>query len=241
MKTANSLAGGGSADILRSVAEQLKAPLAVISRQAELAQALDSAEAVDDLLAVQVQASAALKLVDAYLLGLGLAQGQEALDLEPVSLPSVITSAAHDLYDLARQHNVELEVQIAGKYGPVTASQRGLKAALTSLGYGLVEAASEETSHRTLTLAVHRTPHGLVAGMYGRQYRELEADEWRTALRLCGRASQPFTALSAGSGAGLFVADSIMRFMDSRLRVGRHNKEVGLAATFLPSPQLTFI
>ncbi len=240
MQAANSLAGGGTADVLQAVAEQLKVPLTIIARQAELNQALGTVEPAD-LRAMHVQATTALTLVDCYLLGLALAQGQTHLELEPVSLSSILTSTAHDLYYLARQNNVELDVQITGKYEPVMANQRGLKAALLSLGYGLVEAGGDQgRKHRHLTLAAHRTPHGLVAGMYG-EYQDLEAHEWRTALKLCGQASQPFTALCAGSGAGLFVADTILRSMTTQLRVGRRQKEAGLAATFRPSQQMVFV
>ena len=241
VQAANSLAGGGTIDVLQAVAEQLKVPLTIIARQAELNQALGTVES-SDLRAIHVQATTALTLVDCYLLGLSLAQGQTQLSLEPVSLSSVLTSTAHDLYYLARQNNVDLEVQVAGKYEPVMANQRGLKAALLSLGYGLIEAGGADQARRQkhLTLSAHRTPHGLVAGMYG-EYEDLEAHEWRTALKLCGQASQPFTALCAGSGAGLFVADTILRSMTTQLRVGRRQKEAGLAATFRPSQQLVFV
>lgn len=232
--------GGASADVLQAVAEQLKVPLTIIARQAELSQALGAAQP-DDLRAMQVQATTALTLVDCYLLGLALAQGQMRLELEPVSLSSMLTSAAHELYYLARQHNIELEVQVAGKYGPVMANHRGLQAALVSLGYGLIgSGAQPDGRYRHITLGAHRTPHGLVAGMYG-DYEDLEAHEWRTALKLCGQASQPFNAVCAGSGAGLFVADTILRAMTTQLRVGRRQKEAGLAATFQPSRQLAFV
>lgn len=239
MQTGTSLAGGEITDVLRSVAEQLKVPLTIIARQAELSQVVGAVP--QDLRAMQVHAAAALTLVDCYLLGLALADGQTLLELEPVSLSSVLTSAAQDLYHLARQQNVELDVRVAGKYEPVMANQRGLKAALTSLGYGLLETVEAQTNKRHyLTFAVHRTPHGLVAGVYG-QYKDLEAHEWRTALKLRGKVNQPFTALCAGSGAGLFVADAILRSMTTKLRVGRHQKEAGLAATFQSSKQLAFL
>lgn len=233
-------AGGvETAGLLRSVAEQLKVPLTIIARQAELSQLAGKAD-VQEFAAVHSQATAALSLVDSYLLGLELSREQAHLELEPVSVSSALVGIAHDLYYVARQNGVELEVQVAGKYEPVMANQRGLRAALLSLGYGLVEATGEQQTRRHLTLAVHRTPHGIVAGIYS-DFQDLEAKEWRTALELCGHAPQPFTGLSAGSGAGLFVADAIMRSMDTRLRVGRHQKECGLAATFHPSQQLAFV
>lgn len=239
MQALNSLAGGNTADVLQAVAEQLKVPLTIIARQAELSQALGVQP--DDLHAMRVQATTALTLVDCYLLGLALAQGQTHLELEPVSLSSMLTSTAHDLYYLARQNNIELEVQLSGKYEPVMANHRGLQAALLSLGYGLIESSNGDAQkHRHITLAAHRTPHGLVAGMYG-EYEDLEAQGWRKAIKLCGQTPQPFTALCAGSGAGLFVADTIFRSMTSQLRVGRRQKETGLAATFKPSHQLAFV
>lgn len=231
--------GGEATDLLRSVAEQLKVPLTIIARQAELSQLAGKVEA-QELATVHSQAATALALVDSYLLGLELSREQANLELEPVSVSSTLVGIAHDLYFVARQNGVDLEVQVAGKYEPVMANQRGLRAALLSLCYGLVEATGEQQNRRHLTLAVHRTPHGIVAGMYS-DFQDLEAKAWRTALELRGRAAQPFTALSAGSGAGLFVADAIMRSMDTRLRVGRHQKECGLAATFHPSQQLAFV
>lgn len=239
MRAASNKAGGEATDLLRAVAEQLKVPLTIIARQAELSQLVGRAE-VTDLAAMHSQAATALTLVDSYLLGLELLREQSSLELEPVSVSSVLTTVAHDLYHLARQNKVELDVQVAGKYEPVMAHQAGLRAALVSLGYGLIEASGDRGAYRHLTLAAHRTPHGIVAGIYG-AYENLEAQEWRTALALCGQATQPFTALSAGSGAGLFVADAILRSMATQLRVGRHQKETGLATTLRPSQQLAFV
>lgn len=242
MQTA-SLVANPSTDVLRSVAEQLKVPLTIIARQAELGQSLGGLQA-KDLDSMQVQTAVALNLVDCYLLGLSVTQGQTNLELEPVSLSSVFAGLAHDLYYLARDNQVDLEVHVAGKYGPVMANQRGLRAALVSLGYDMIEAAAAQEnkskSRRHLSLAVHRTPHGLVAGMYVR-HPEIEAGHWRRALKLRSRANQPLASFSTGSAAGMFVADTILRSMESRLRVGRHDKEVGLAATFQPSKQLALV
>lgn len=237
---AGDAAGGETTNLLRAVAEQLKIPLTAIARQAELHQ-LQGAVELHDVARMHSQAAAALTLVDCYLFGLELMREQTSLALEPVSVSSTFVDIAHDLHGVAGQYGVDLELSIAGKYEPVMAHPRGLRAALLSLGYGLVEAqAAQEVKRHTLTLAVHRTSQGIVAGMYG-EYQHLDASAWRTALKLCGQASQPFTALTSGSGAGLFVADTILRSMQSRLRVGRHQKASGLAATFQPSQQLAFV
>ncbi len=228
-------------NLLLSVAEQLKAPLTAIARQAELGQLTGQVE-LTDAAVIRVQATAALTLVDSYLLGLDLMRRQTNLQLEPVSLSSTITDAAHDLSRFAGYYNVQLEVEVLGKYGPVMGNPQGLRAALLSLGFALVEAQASQDMRgpKRVVLAAHRTPHGIVTGIYG-QYEKLSAMHWRTALGLAGRARQPISSLTSSAGAGLFVADVILRSMESRLRVGRFQHQSGLAATFQPSQQLSIV
>lgn len=231
----------GADSLLLSVAEQLKAPLTAIARQAELGQLTGQVE-LTDAAAIRTQATAALTLVDSYLLGLDLMHRQTSLQLEPVSISSTVTDAAHDLSRFAAHYNVQLEVEVLGKYGPVMSNPQGLRAALLSLGFAMVEAQASQDMKgpRRIVLATHRTPHGIVTGVYG-QYEKLSAEHWRAALGLVGRARQPISALTSGNGAGLFVADIILRSMESQLRVGRFHRQNGLAATFQPSQQLTIV
>lgn len=227
-------------ELLVSVAEQLKVPLAIIARQAELRE-LTGSESSMDVAIIAAQADAALILVDSYLLGLELLQSQTRLELEPVSVSSMLVDAAHELHGFARQYGITVEMETAGRYGPVMSNPRGLKAALLSLGFALIEAqaaAAEDVPHKVV-LATHRTPHGIITGIYGSQ--SVTMDAWRRALTLCGKASQPLTGLSSGSSAGLFVADAILRSMDSRLRPGRYLRRGGLAATLQPSRQLQLV
>jgi hypothetical protein len=223
--------------LLRSVADQLKQPLTAIARQAELGQLTGDSSLVD-LSAVRTHATAALTLVDCYLLGLQLVRDQASLALEPVSVSSTLVEIAHELDGFARQYGTTLELRIAGKYEPVMAHRTGLKSALLALGYALLEGYPLKGGH--LTLAVHRTPHGIVTGLYG-NYEQLSAAHWRKALELHGKAPQPFSALCAGNGAGLFVAEAILQAMSTRLRVGKHQNQQGLATTLQASQQLSIV
>lgn len=227
--------------LLISVAEQLKIPLTAIARQAELGQLTGQTD-LADVVVIRTHADTALTLVDSYMLGLELHYAQTQLELEPISLASVTTDVAHDLERFAAQYNVQLEVEVGGKYGPVMSNGRGLKAALLSLGFALVEAQAQQDARgpKRVVLATHRTPQGVITGVYG-QYAALDASRWRTALALYGQARQPLAVLSGGSGAGLFVADAILASMESRLRVGRYRHQSGLAATFRPSQQLSIV
>jgi K+-sensing histidine kinase KdpD len=228
---------GRDTPLLRSIAEQLKTPLTIIARQTELEE-LRNGSSSTSLQTVRTQANSALTLVESYLLGLQLLENQNELALEPVSVSSLLVDVAHELQDLARTYGTELELHIAGKYQPVMAHPRGLRAALLSLGYTLLE--SYPLEQRRLSLAVHRTPHGIVTGLYG-DYHELSSKQWHQALELQGRARQPFTAISSGSGAGIFVAQTILQAMTAYLRVSKYRNQHGLATTLQPSQQLQFV
>lgn len=228
----------GSSSLLRSVAEELKLPLMQIAREAELRK--NTGQGVDYLDRLQTSADMALMLVDSYLLGLELSDAQAQLELEPISVSSVLTDTAHSLSPFAKQYDVLLEMQSSGKYGPVMAHGAGLKAALLSLGYALVSVPSNNTGQRHIMLGLHQSNHGLVAGVYG-DFETLAHAQLRQAQLLCGRARQPFRALSGGSAAGVFVADMIFRAMHSSLGVSRHHKQTGLAATLQPSRQLVLV
>lgn len=229
--------------LLLSVVEHLKAPLMSIARQAELEQLTGDAGLVDAA-AIRSQAMAALSLVDSYLMGLDfLGKDKRAkLQLEPVSVSSTLVDVAHELERFAKHYQVQLEVQVGGRFGPVMGHAGALRTALLSLGFALVEAqASQDVKgSRRVVMATHRTPSGVVTGVYGR-YESLSARRWRNAFDLVGRARQPFPSLMSGSGAGLFVADAILRSMNSHLRVGRYMRQNGLAATLQPSSQLSFV
>lgn len=239
MQTEGSTEMDRATRLLLSVAEQLKMPLTSIARHAELT-TVNASAALDSTL-IHAQATAALTLVDSYLLGIELLAAQQTLQLEPVSISSVLTDTAHQLDRYAKQYGVHLEVALAGRYEPVMAHHVGLKAALTSLGYALIEAraASDEKGPRRVILAGHRTPHGIATGMYG--VNGVDGVALRKALALYGNAQQPLTSLLGSSGAGVFVADALAQAMTSRLRAGRHGRQAGLAMTLLPSQQLQFI
>jgi hypothetical protein len=137
-------------------------------------------------------------------------------------------------------YNVQLDVHVDGRYAPVMAHAFGFRSAMLSLGYELITAQAALDTKERLVLVTHRTPHGIVAGLYG-TFPSLNAEGWRKSLELCGRAAQAAPSLTAGSGAGLFVAEMLLSAMESRMRVGRFRRRVGLAATLQTSRQLQLI
>jgi hypothetical protein len=228
-----------SQNLLLSLAEQLKLPLLQIARQAELDGLRHSSKTVPQ---IRVTADSALKLIDSYVLGVQLAT-QEAgfFEAEPVSISSVLYDAAAELTPFAKSYDVKLDIELGGKYGPVTANRRGLQAALVSLGYALIEALPAlETSQLRLQLSAHRCRYGIVAGLYT-DTQQLTTEALRQGRRLYGKARQPLTNLAAGSAAGVFVADALLHGMDSQLTVSKHHKLYGLGAILQPNPQMQLV
>ncbi len=226
--------------LLNALAEQMKLPLLQIARRAELARdEIDTAQALET---IELAADNALKLLDYYLLSTKLAQAQPYLQLEPVSISSVLNDTAHELSRLAKQHNCELELHLAGKYEPVMAHKAGLEAALTSLGYVFIESQSGQTTGQRslIKLAAHRSRSGIVAGMFA-NLDGLGASMYKRAQQLYGHARQPLVQLTSSTGAGVFVAESLLSSMSVHMHVARHQKLTGLAATFAPSRQTTLV
>ena len=213
--------------LLRALTEQLKSPLLQIAYQAEL-------QDVQTLPAIGLTAARALQLIDTYI----LSTQQQALPLEPVSVSSVLYDVAQLLDPLARQHNCRLEIAVGGKYGPVMAHQKGLEAALVTIGQSLIEA--DTTAHPRLVLSAYKNRQGIAAGMFG-NHPDLTPEAFRRALGLIGNARQPLPTVSPLNGAGLYMAEAIFETMDARLQVTRHHKLTGLAASLVPSAQLQLV
>ncbi len=221
--------------LLRALAEQLKMPLLQIARQAELATITKK----PNLESISSIADMSLRFIDGFLLSIERS-GQQKLELEPVSISMLLDDTAHILEPLARQYNCEIQTHLSGKYGPVMAHEKSLRTAFMILGYSLVEARTAENERHEVMLAAHMSAKGLVAGLFDNQ-PGLTTDMLRRGRALYGQARQSLPTVSANSGAGIFVADSLLSAMSAPLHLARHHKLTGLASTLVPSRQLELI
>lgn len=227
----------GEDRIFLALAEQLKLPLLHISQHIELARMggevrLDHVESVADM---------AMHLIDSYLLSRQLSRQQTSLELEPVTVSSVLQTAADRLDKIAKEYSCDIEIHLSGRYGPVMGHRQSLEAAMVALGYSFIEAQQETAVEKPrLVLAAHKSRSGIVAGTYGDQ-SELTTDMFRRAKLIHGMARQSLPTLGHSSGAGIFVADSLFGIMASKLQVSRHSQLTGLAATLIPNPQLQLV
>lgn len=223
-----------SQQLLLTVAEELKLPLLQIARAAELGDPTA-------LKTIQSSADTALSLIDNYALAVRLAMHPEHLDLESVSVASILYETGHQLDGIAKSYGVELELGVAGRFGPVLANRQGLEAALVSLGAALIEALpAQENCQLKLYMATHRSRYGIVAGLYA-DTRQLTKEALERGRRLQSSSRQPLLNLTHTSGAGVFVADTILKAMDLHLITSRHHRLYGLGTILQPNHQLSLV
>ncbi len=220
------------------LAEQLSRPFLQIARLSELAPT-EPELALLHWQTVQAIASSSLNLVESYALSLRVQGKITPLELEPVTVSSLLYDTAQALSPYAKQYGVELQLDTGPRIGPVLADRKVLQSALTSLGQVFVAAGGEADTPQTVRLAAHGSRYGVVAGLYGPE-QGLGADSLRRAHALQGSARQPLQRLVSGPAAGVFVADSLLHTLSAHLHVARYHKLSGLAATLQPSRQLQF-
>lgn len=229
---------GDQERLFLSLVEQLSRPFLQISRVSEQC-SVDGAEVAQwDL--VRAIADASLHLAESYALSLRVHGKVTPLEIEPITVSSLLYDTAQELQPYARQYSVKLELQPGPKMQPILADRTVLQSALTSLGQVFVLSQSEADEPAPVCLSAHRSRYGVVAGMYS-QAPGLSADSLRRALKLGGTARQPLSNLVSGPAAGVFVADSLLKALAARLHVARYHNLTGLATTLQPSQQLQLV
>lgn len=225
------------ANLFAAVTENLRQPLTIISRAAELLQDNHDPVLVDG---IAETANTASRLLDHYILSLQLQQLNP--ELVPVSLSASLADVAHQLSTMADRYRCDIELHIAGRFEPVMAHSEGLNAALFDIGSVLLESHGQQpqTKRSVVKLAVHRTRHGIVAGVFTDK-DGIDAAMFRRAMQLYGRAMAPANQVVSSAGAGLFIADALLKSMSGGLRSARHQKMPGLAVTFASSSQLALV
>ena len=225
-----------------NLAEQVKLPFLQIAHASELMSESSDKVPMEQLRRdIRMTSQAALKLIDGYLLSVEL-QSSSQLELESVSVSSIMFDAATSLRDYALAHDCDLELNVDGKFGPVLGHRQALLAGFVSLGYSFIESAvkPDNGAKARVDLSLRRTASGISAGVY--------VSNDRLSKSLLARAKdfgalnhQPLTAFDSGNGTGVFVADALFQSIGAPLKLARAHGLMGLAATLIPSRQLSLV
>lgn len=230
-----------SQQLLLSMADEIKMPLMQIARLAEYNSLVDGGQSRDNDKVIRATADSAVQLIDNYILGVRLAMEPQQFDLESISVSSVLYDSCQQLDALAKSYGIGLELDIAGRFGPVTANRQALQAALVSLGASLIEALPAlQSTQLKLQLATHKSRYGIVAGVYT-DTKQISAQAIRSGRKLQHNSRQPLLNMTHKSGAGVFIADSILRSMDLRLMTSRHHRLYGIGTVLKLNNQLQLV
>lgn len=211
--------------------------------------ALLSEQAVTDLprlpeeswKAVSDISRSSMQLLEAYSLTMRLQGGTAEPELEPVALGSLLHETKRMLEPYAAQQSMRLEVDLPHRLEPVVSDPMILRSALVSLGQVFVTAGSQTGAEQGIVrLRAYRTRYGIVAGWYS-QGIHLTASAFSRAKRLGGWAQQPYSELVSGPATGVFLADSLLGAVSSRLHVAKYHNSSGLAATLPVCNQLRLV
>lgn len=214
--------------LLMALAEQLKSPLVQIAQLSELAQEGSHTS-------VSILSKHALRSVDAFL----RSEKQMMLELEPVSVGSVMYDVAHELAPLAKEYGVELRIDERGRGAPIMAKRKDLELILTLLGGVLVQSPAEEhTAEKTVVLGSHTTKGGIIVGAFG-DHDHAPAAMIAGTRKLYGRAPQ--AASGAHGLASVALADKLAAQLQTTLRAYKHGSSIGMGALFVPSKQLRLV
>lgn len=224
--------------LLKMIIEQLKLPLLHIARQTEAAKYGSLADYGD----INSIAEMSIKMIDSYLLTRGQ-NSQLSLELEPVSISSVLNEAANNLANMAQMYNCTVELNLAGRFAPVMSQKTKLESAFTMLGYSFVEANLANSPKNTtgrIILSAYKSKRGTVAGIFSPEI-EVSNESFQRSINTTSRTRQAIPDISQTTGAGIFIADSILRNLATKLKVAHYNHISGFAATLTPSQQLQLI
>lgn len=223
-----------------SLSEQLSHAFLLMTRLAERAPLLPVEARDSQWRLVRDVSESAMFLTEAYAESGKLRHHLATPEIEPVTVSALLYDAAEQLRPFANQYGVELELDDLPRLTPVMSDRHILQAALTSLGQVFVLAQAENESRAALKFAAHRTRYGIVAGVYADD-SELTTDAFRRGSLLYGRSSQPLSKLVSGPATGVFVADTLLQSISTKLHVARYHGRVGLGVTLPICDQLQLV
>ncbi len=221
--------------LLSALAKELKNPLLLIARQAELEKTGDAAGALQS---IQKTAENTLQLVDNYLLAARSEYGQHRLPLETVGVGSVIYEVANDIAPYAKAGKIDFGMEV--KDGEVMANRKGLKAAIRCLSELVIAQQTKgKDGRQKVRIRAEREKEIISVSVLGSTL-EITNKDIELARQLQGNAH-----LAGGklfdSGVRLAIADILAGSLGASLQVRQIDGLKGLNFELARSTQLSLV
>lgn len=219
-----------SEKILRALARELKDPLTIIAREAEL----------HEIDGISKQVSDVLSLLDGYLLSAGAEYGQLNLPLETTGIGSILYEVSQGAMETARSHGAVITTDVSASDAVVT-NRRGLKIALSCLLHLALSSDKEEVPKKKVQVVSYRKRSGeTVAGVLSNGF-ELTSNDLDRAEMLYGQAHLPFSTQLPGSGVRLAIAQQLAEALGTKVIALRRDGWRGLGLKLVKSEQLQLV
>lgn len=195
--------------------------------------ALESADS-----SIQSIAETTLHLLDCY--ALVQPERQLHLELEPVSMGSIIQDVMHQLDPFAKEHDCTLRDSYTGASTLVFADRALARGALLAMGHAIIEGTTTEHNGRsTVVFGARRFNDGQKVGVFSGD-ATVSTQHLTSTKKIAGGALQQCTGI-AGSGGGIVLADTLLRQMSSCIQASSYRRLPGVAAFFRQNTQLQLV
>lgn len=221
--------------LLGSLARELKNPLILMARQAEL-EGLNSGDPT--YLSIKNTAEQTLKLIDSYLMLAQAEYGQVKLPLETVGVGSIIYDVMEEFRPIAKQQQISLVSDIHDQI--VMTNSNGLKAALWCLlNMALESVVDGQKSGQIIVSSKKLKKNTVSVSVLGDL--EVNRSEIQSARSLQGYSHLAMALHSKSSGIHLAIAELFANSVGDGLHVASHGARKGLSLRLNKSQQLQLI
>lgn len=224
--------------LLKSLAKELKNPLTLIARQAEL-EAMQSDEKAFD--SIRQAAEHSLKLVDSYLVMAQSEYGQVQLPLENIGVGSLIYDVVQEINPYAKQHKILIESDVQEHL--VMTHSLGLRTALWCLfKFVFDSSAASEKDHGHSRVLIRAKKHGkeqVNVSIMGNV--NISASDLTLARKMQGKSHLALSVHSQTSGVQMAIADILASSIGGGLGVAKSGQLRGLSLSLPKSQQLQLV
>lgn len=221
--------------ILKSLISDIKRPLILITRQAELAQSRPDKQRLSS---IEETAQKTLKLIDSYLLASQSEYGQQTLPVKSFGLGSVIYGVAEEIRPLARRANVEVVLEVNDAL--VSASPEGLKTVIWCLSDMVLTQTIAGQNNGTLEISAKKSVSGVHVSIHSASLKIKNSDIDKARHQL-GNSHMALSSASSDSGIRLAIASLLSESMGINLKASRAKNSGGIGFDIALSRQLQLI
>ena len=217
--------------VLDSLISELRRPLTLIARQAELHK---SQPEDNHLRSIQKTAEETLKLIDSYLLTAQSEYGQQLLPVESFAAGSVIYDVAEEIRPAAKKANIEVVTDVNDAL--VLANRGGLEATIWCLS-NLVLAGISSPQAGALEITSKKSANFLKISVLNRSVNIKNSDFHKVRSNL-GKRHMALSSSSSETGVRLAIADMLGESLGTKLRAIKVGDKRGIGFDLALSSQL---